>query len=254
MFTNVLVGADGRRGGRDAIALAKQLVAPGGQIVLEPTVGCAMHLAAERMQADLLVVGSSRRGWLGRAFVGDDPRAALNGSPCAVAIAPGGYADSPAQISRIGVGYDGSPESEQALANARELAARNGSTITALAVISLQSIPYGEPIPDNWPEVAKQLVSEERRRLHGFADIDGDATYGEPSDELAAFSEDVNLLIVGSRSYGPIGRLFNGSTSNYLAKRAGCPLLVLPRNSVNGAEAERHGGQLRDSVTDAPPT
>jgi nucleotide-binding universal stress UspA family protein len=279
MFDNVIVGVDGRQGGRDAIALAKHLTTPGAHVTCvhvyggnvlsrsgaalvpaggrekseqllakeradasidteivacaAPSVGRGLHEFAERRESDLLVVGSCHRGMLGRVLLGDDTSAAINGAPCAVAIAPAGYTAETASLSRIGVGYDGSSESEQALDSARELAARNGSTITALAVISLQSIPYGEPIPDNWPEVAKQLVSEERRRLHGFADIDGDATYGEPSDELAAFSEDVDLLIVGSRSYGPIGRLFNGSTSNYLAKHARCPLLVLPRSAAS---------------------
>ena len=33
MFTNVLVGVDGRPGGRDAIALAKQLAAPDAQMI-----------------------------------------------------------------------------------------------------------------------------------------------------------------------------------------------------------------------------
>jgi hypothetical protein len=42
----------------------------------------------------------------------------------------------------------------------------------------------------------------------------------------------VDLLIVGSRSYGPIGRLFHGSTSNYLQSHARSPLIVLPRGST----------------------
>jgi hypothetical protein len=43
---------------------------------------------------------------------------------------------------------------------------------------------------------------------------------------LAARRSRFSRRIVGSRSYGPVGRLFNGSTSNYLARRARCPLLV----------------------------
>ena len=39
------------------------------------------------------VVSSSGRGLLGRVTVGDDTRAALDGAPCAVAVAPAGYAD-----------------------------------------------------------------------------------------------------------------------------------------------------------------
>jgi len=43
------------------------------------------------------------------------------------------------------------------------------------------------------------------------------------------FSASVDLLVVGSRGYGPLGRLVHGSTSHRLARLARCPLLVLPR-------------------------
>jgi hypothetical protein len=66
---------------------------------------------------------------------------ALNESPCAVAIAPAGYAAKAQRLSLIGVGCDRSPESEHALAAAHELRARDGSTIKVLSVVSLQSIP-----------------------------------------------------------------------------------------------------------------
>ena len=56
-----------------------------------PSVGRGLHELVEEIHADLLVVGSSRRALLGRAGVGDDTRAALNGAPCAIAIAPAGY-------------------------------------------------------------------------------------------------------------------------------------------------------------------
>ena len=51
----------------------------------------------------------------GRVLMGDDTRAALNGAPCAVAIASRGYQCQPHQLETLGVGYDGSPESSLAL-------------------------------------------------------------------------------------------------------------------------------------------
>ena len=55
--------------------------------------------------------------------MGDDARAALNGAPCAIAIAPRGYSPPTGGLAVLGVGYDGSVDSEQ-LAVARELASR----------------------------------------------------------------------------------------------------------------------------------
>ena len=80
----------------------------------------------------------------------------------------------------------------------------------------------------------------ERGRLCGLEDVEGDVSYGEPSEELAQFSEDLDLLIVGSRSYGPLGRLVHGSVSNYLAERARCPLVVMPRQRHKEAGLDAH--------------
>ena len=298
MFGKVLVGVDGRPGGRDAIALAAQLMEPGAHLTLArvhggnllfssgaalvlaagrkeseqlltreradasldaelttyaaPSVGRGLHELAERHSTDLLVVGSCHRGMLGRVLLGDDTLAALNGAPCAIAIAPSGYAEMPQGLGNVGIGYDASPESLKALAAARALAERHGSTIRALSVVSLQSIPYGGPIPIGWPQIAAGLVDHELKRFHDVDDVVGDATYGEPSDELARFGDELDLLIVGSRGYGPIGRLFNGSTSNYLARRARCPLLVLPRSAAadgvpddSGDRSDAQRGQHR---------
>lgn len=275
MFTNVLVGVDGRQGGRDAIALARQLTAPGGRVTLahvyaiephpkgaDPRTGSTEMLSDERAAAaidakllavpgssaasglhhvaagrpyDLLVVGSCHRGALGRRFVGSDTVESLHGAPCAVAIAPSGYT-SPSHVARIGVGRDGSPESMHALAAARALATRTGATIEPLLVLPRQSVPYGQPIEHRWSEVAKQLTQEDLARLGGVDDLDGQVSYGSPGEQLVHFSEDVDLLIVGSRNSGPVGRLFTGSTSNYLARRARCPLLVF-RHGANSSDA-----------------
>ena len=49
-------------------------------------------------------------------------------------------------------------------------------------------------------------------------------------------SGSLDLLVVGSRGYGPIGRLVHGSTSRELTLRAQCPLLVLTRTRRGEAE------------------
>jgi nucleotide-binding universal stress UspA family protein len=269
-FNNVLVGVDGRQGGRDAIALAIRLAGPGARITLahvdpikshpngpDPRAASKKMLSDERASAaidakllilhdssaarglhelavrrgyDLLVVGACHRGVLSRRFAGDHAVESLHESPCAVAIAPSGYVP-PSQLASIGVGRDGSPESMRALEAARAIAARTGATIEPIVVLPRQSIPYGQPIEHRWSEVAKQLAPEDLARLGGVDDLDGQVSYGSPGEKLACFSKEIDLLIVGSRSAGPVGRLFTGSTSNYLARRAHCPLLVFPRSA-----------------------
>ena len=122
------------------------------------------------------------------------------------------------------------PEAAQALAAARAIAASTGATIEPLVVLPRQSLPYGEPVQHRWSDVAKQLTPEDLARLDGLDELDGHVSYGSPGEQLSGFSEQVDLLILGSRNSGPVGRLFAGSTSNYVARRAHCPLLVYPRS------------------------
>ncbi|MDQ6730093.1 MAG: universal stress protein [Actinomycetota bacterium] len=287
MFTNVIAGVDGEQGGRDAIALARDLVSGGGELavahvhlgdpgfargtrvaladaererslgllevarnelgaeagrlsVASSSVGRGLHELAERQHADLLVVGSCRRGLIGRVFVGDDTRAELNGAPCAVAIAPADYANQPTVQREIGVGYDGSPESKRALALARELARERGSKLSAFKAVSIPARFFVsgagtlvEAIPD--------YVEQARAEIAALGGVEPHAAYGIVAEELALYSASLDLLVVGSRSYGPLGRLIHGSTSQRLARTARCPLLVLTRGvpagrTVNPAE------------------
>ncbi len=285
MFTNVLVGVEGRPGGRDAIALASRLIGPGGRLTLvhahggelrlshaispgavreeraasqqlleqeraaaevsaelvsivAGTPGSGLHMQAEEQNADLLVVGSSARSALGRAMLGNDTRAALNGAPCAVAIATHGYAQRPAPITRIGIAYNGSPESRTALDAARKLAAQTNGSLHALYVVAITSYAYTGIIAPDVGDVIEDMVKEADDVLRELPDVEGRAVYGLSGEELAAFGNEVDILLVGSRSYGPVRRLVLGSTSDYLERHARCPLLVLPRAAADGAAGE----------------
>jgi len=268
MFENVLVGVDGRPGGRDAIALARHLGDPSARLtllfvrssdtaedledseelleresnaadldaellsVVSLSPGRGLHEQAERHGADLLVVGSCSHGTFGRAMLGDDTRAALNGAPCAVAVASRGYAEHPTAIANLGVAYNQSPESTTALAVARELAAHTNAKVHALEVVSLPPLAYGGLMVPPIGEFINEMVKEACDRVKELDGVDGHAVYGLAGEELARFGDELDLLVVGSRGYGPARRLVSGSTSNYLERHARCSLLILPRTDT----------------------
>ena len=287
MFNNVLVGVDGYLGGRDAVALAKQLTAEDGKLALvhvyplrgdplhrdyedheaaqyvhardlleaareeagvraelrrsaSTSPGRGLHELAEMLGCDLLVVGSCRRSLLGRVMVGNDTRAALDGAPCAVAIAPAGYAERPVTIRKIGVGYDESPESKHALELARTLADGLDAAVAGLEVVSFPSYLFRGPAAGDDASI-EELISDARDRVASIGDVEPHGAYGQAAEELARWSETVDLLVVGSRGYGPVGRLVHGSTSRALANTARCPLLVLTRSiTVASAPGAAH--------------
>jgi nucleotide-binding universal stress UspA family protein len=204
--------------------------------VVSPSPGRGLHQQAERQNADLLVVGSCSHGAFGRAMLGDDARAALNGAPCAVAIASLGYAEHPSPIAKVGVGYNGSQESEAALAMARKLATPTKGTLHALEVVSIPTYAFSGVTTPATGDSIDAMLREARDRAKRLPDVEGHAVYGLTGEELAAFGDQVDILVVGSRGYGPMRRLVLGSTSDYLERHARCSLLVLPRIATGPAE------------------
>ena len=289
MFKRIVVGVDEHEGGRDAIALAKNLLAPDGEITLahvlahdghgyrgpsaayeasgwasaaellekvrddarvkahlrwhvSGSVRRGLHEICELIGADLLTVGSSRCGLLGRVLLGNDTQAALDGAPCAIAIAPANYSREPVAVREIGVGYNGTPESEHALELARRLAAGTGARLSAFEAVSLSTSRF-EARLFRLSDAVDTLVKEARERLTALAGVEAHAAYGDAAEELALYSASLDLLVVGSRGYGPLGRMMHGSTSRKLTRMARCPLLVLPRSArvmADGA-AEKTG-------------
>jgi nucleotide-binding universal stress UspA family protein len=205
------------------------------------SVGRGLHAVAEECHADLLVVGSNSRGLAGRVLVGDDTRASLNGASCAVAVAPRGYVARGGGFLRIGVGYDLSPESRAALAAARELAARDDAKLSALYVATMPAWAYVAVMPANWGDILEEDRKEAEEKIGGLEQVAVSAVYGLPVEELASFGDRVDLLVVGSRNYGPVRRLVLGSTSGGLARHARCALLVLPRAIAGAARHESVG-------------
>lgn len=191
------------------------------------SVGAGLHAAAERLDADLLVVGSCRRGLVGRIFAGDDVRQTLRGAPCPVAVAPRDVALTDTPIGTIGLGWDAGPEADEALGFARTLAAGTGAELHALSVVAMP--PWEATGDTTTPEVAA-AVEHVQGLLDALDDVETTTVTGRAPDELATFAAEVDVLVVGSHQRGPAGRIAMGSASEHLARESTRPLVVVPRS------------------------
>lgn len=231
---------------RDAAEVKADLVS-----IVAASPGGGLHRQAEEQGADLIIVGSCGRSLFGRAMIGDDTRAALNGAPCAVAIAARGYAEHPTPIAKVGVGYNDSPESKNALLAARSVAEPTRASLHVLEVVSIPTYAYAGMVPPALGEGIESMIREANARLSKLPDVDGRAVYGLTGEELAAFSDEVDVLVVGSRSYGPLRRLVLGSTSDFLERHARCSLLVLPRIAADVVDSSAEGSAQAEVPTPA---
>ncbi len=151
----------------------------------------ALHEVAEDEGADVIVLGSTHRHGLGRVVPGSVAERLLHGAPCAVIVAPSGFASHETlELRSIGVGFDGRNEASHAREVAGALASELGAELTTITV--------GED--------------------------DGD-----PAKVLVERSRDLDLLVVGSRGYGPIRHALVGNVSWDVLRQAVTPVLVVPR-------------------------
>jgi nucleotide-binding universal stress UspA family protein len=187
---------------------------------------------AEAERVEMVVVGSPHRGAIGRAVIGSVAEGLLHGAPCAVVAAPRGYAAERHEPFRtIAVAYDGTPESKAALLRAETFAHATNGTIRILTVAEPPvAIPgvvgYTPPVPPDPEEVVREGVKSVDRRLAA----EGRHLAGPAAAVIAeACEEGVDLLVAGSRRYGPVARALLGSVSTQLIHKAPCPVLVVPR-------------------------
>jgi nucleotide-binding universal stress UspA family protein len=189
---------------------------------------------AEREDFDAIVIGSPHRGVLGRVMIGSVANSLLNGAPADVAVAPRGYANSEHEAPRtIAVGYDGAPESKVALRHAEAIAHRSNAKLEILTVVRPPIVaPVMVPGISAPPSPAdpKPMLSEALESVDPQLPAECDRLDGDPALALVeACEEDVDLLVVGSRGYGPITRVLLGSVSREVAQKASCPVLVAKR-------------------------
>lgn len=204
-------------------------------VVPAPSPAQGLHELAEAEHANLIVVGSTHTGRLGRVRPGSTGECLLQGAPCAVAVAPHGYRTRlDPRLDEIGIAYNGSREADTALSTALGLAEATGAHVQAITVVPLEL--YGTP-----PYAHAELDATMRTALD-------DAVAGTPAETvvldgrpwaaLAGKSEELDLLLVGSRGYGPLKAVVTGGTSGPLIRHAHCPVIVLPR----GVDAPLHQG------------
>lgn len=218
-------------------------VAGSFRVIEDHSAARGLHRAIEEDGAGLAVVGATARGTSGRALVGSTAERVIHGSPCAVAVVPHDYEGT--GLNNIGVAYTESPEGEEALRAAVGLAARAGDA--RLRIITVLREEAGTLAAPRRGERAAEVLPEEIAARHhlsaragvdaalaeagGAMDVDVELIYGDPAEGLIGFTSTLDLLVMGSRAYGPRRAVLLGGVSRKVTAAARCPVIVLPRGA-----------------------
>jgi nucleotide-binding universal stress UspA family protein len=217
-------------------------LAPGARTLTatDHSVPRALHHLVQRHRRDLLVVGSSRRGPEGRVRIGKRTRQLLCHFGCTLAVAPRGlHTNSKRGLRHIGIGYDGSPESESALALAASIAAGAAADLHVQAIVD-DRVPVfarsalNRVVEVEWDEAIRTEMDETRARAVAAGErlgarLDIGVARGRPADVLLELAQDLDLLVIGSRHWGPASRVLLGSTGEAIMHDAACAVLAVPR-------------------------
>ena len=195
--------------------------------------------------------GTGRRSWInpprsgGRLLLGTVTREVLDAAPCAVAVAPAGLsAKRTLHFSTVGVGFDDAPTAHHALGVARSLAHSAHAELRLIwaAHLVARTVAIDAVQPGYLREVRAGLEDRLERaaapiREEGVA-VQTVIAGGLTIDALVEQSEHLDLLVLGSRGYGPLKRVLLGSISTSVINAARCPVLVVPRvtNAVGDEE------------------
>jgi nucleotide-binding universal stress UspA family protein len=215
--------------------------------VAAPSESRGLHDLAEQEEADMVVVGSSHRGPLGRTFPGSTGDRLLQGSATPVAVAPRGLRERPPDgLGTIAVAYVGTPEAARALEAAVDLAGRMGARLRLVSVMPRPAEIFmpvvgrdaEEAFMARTRELFRGALDDALARVGGRVEATAELLEGEVVDTLATLDRrDADLLVCGSRAYGPLRRVLLGGVSSRLLRRAALPLVVVPRSGEAADDA-----------------
>ena len=205
----------------------------------------ALQSMAEYEDAQLIVIGASREGIAGHLRIGLMERM-VHGAPCAVLVAPAGYAERDSGgLGRVGVGFTDSAEARAALRAGYGLAeVLDGElSVTVASGLGIFARSYAaqaamvSELELETYAAAKASLESAVADLGGAVAVHTQTVEGDDAaDVLVDRSRELDLLVLGSRGYGPVRRTLLGSVSATVMREAACPVLVLPRGCQTDAE------------------
>jgi len=200
---------------------------------------------AEDVEAVMVIVGRTQETGLTRALLGSGTERLLRGTTAPVTVVPPEWRQSAQdRISRIGVAYIDTRDAREALRMAVRVALRIRARLTLYTVLGQPSERYSYLVGRTEEQAFWDKARDSFRTALDFAAA-GVPPELEPRtvllegavvESLAALGpDDVDVLVCGSRGYGPARRVLLGVSSR-LIRRARLPAAIVPRATTASAE------------------
>lgn len=212
------------------------------QVVTARSAPAGLLDAADRLEARLLVAGSSANGAWGHVALGSVTDRLVHSSLIPVILAPRGFrARSDQRVERVTVAVDGTEATHAVLARAAAEAAGMGARLRLVTFAVRHGTMYppevGLHIEDRvvqaWREDAEAVIEQALATLDPAQVKDVERVVAEAPTWGAALDEpgwaEGDLLVIGSStSQSFVSRVFLGSTAARIIRHAPVPIAVVP--------------------------
>ena len=182
--------------------------------------GAVLAKAAQKLGADLLLLGCRGHSRWYEFFLGSTALDAARLAPCPVWLEPIDEDQPSRGLQMMMLATDGSQSVAGAESLARELAPRFQRTVAVTATCASESCE--REVND-----AQQHMESLTAQINGLETrvLDGDPRYATVAE---AKKENADLIVIGKRGRNPIQELLLGSTAESIARGARCSVLVVP--------------------------
>lgn len=222
-------------------ALADEIRAAAPEMAVSDTVedgrpAAVLTAAAQRAEAELLVLGATGLGALPRMLLGSTAAELVHNTELPVTVVRDTQSEQATDDAPVVLGLDGTQASHQAVGFAFDFAARHRCPLHAvhaqsdrpldvLAAAGLWDRASDRDVARD--EIADKLLGERRQR-HPQVPVRLDIVDDRPARALMERSEHARLLVVGNRGRGAVSRVLLGSVSHAAMYHASCPVVVVP--------------------------
>jgi len=194
---------------------------------------------AQRVRADLIVLGASESGALHRLFLGSTADGVVRKAPCPVLVVRAGSTFPPA---RVEIPVDLSPLSASAFRQGMEFLTCLGRPVETETLFVLNPLEVSGSLHFAPDQIERFALDELRRFLaaNGASPETAQVRTGYPWEEILAVLEErrPDLVILGTHGRKGFERLMLGSVASAVMHRAACNLLIVPPGARPQQEAE----------------
>ncbi|MFT4127913.1 MAG: universal stress protein [Gordonia sp. (in: high G+C Gram-positive bacteria)] len=221
----------------DALTMVGDGVGAGTAIAVHPNPAEGIITHARTIDADMIAMGGSGGGILGRHTLGTVVNDILHSSPLPVALAPLGFAHVGArEVRELTVTIGHRPGTELLFSTALRSGARAHRPIRLVSLVALDEVQPWNPHPEDVALAdarnhAQATLDEARQRLPPDFPITSTVVEGHTIEAAVASLpwHDGDLIMVGSSRLAAPNTIFLGTTAAKILRTLAVPMVVVPR-------------------------